>query len=332
MDIKQLTALVTVAQFGSVTRAAQVLHLVQPAVSRQIRSLETELGVALFERTRTGMRPTGAGAIVVERAQRALREIERARAEVRPPGSDVAGIVNVGLLGTTLELLAHPLVEAVTRRYPGVDLRLSTAYSGHLQDWLDSGDLDLSLVYNCESTPTVRVTPLLQDELWVVGPPDAALHLDQPVDVSQALRHPFVMPVPGHGLRVLLDEAAAAAGVEPNVVVQTDSMMLQKMLVSAGEGWTALPAPGVIADVLAGRLSAAPLREPCVSRSVALALPRVSRTPAAVEVVAGQLLRLVRDAVRTGAWPAATLATTPAANPEATPEHENLAASAGDGE
>src|SRR2546422_781254 len=74
MDLKQLRAVVTVAECGSVTRAADLLHLVQPAVSRQIRSLESELGVELFERSRHGMRPTPAGAALVTRAQRALTE------------------------------------------------------------------------------------------------------------------------------------------------------------------------------------------------------------------------------------------------------------------
>src|SRR5580700_6093144 len=136
LDIKQLKALVTVIEAGSVTRAAELLHLVQPAVSRQIRTLEHELGVPLFERTRHGMRPTAAGVRFADRARRALAELDRARAEVAPTPGAVAGIVNVGLLESTAELLAEPLVSAVLRRHPGVELRVLTAYSGHLQQWL----------------------------------------------------------------------------------------------------------------------------------------------------------------------------------------------------
>ena len=120
--MKQLKALVTVVETGSVTRAGELLHLVQPAVTRQIRSLERELGVALFERTRHGMRPTAAGLSLAERARRALTELDRARAELAPvPG--VAGLVTVGLLESTAELLAEPLVTAVRREHPGIELR-----------------------------------------------------------------------------------------------------------------------------------------------------------------------------------------------------------------
>lgn len=141
MDVKQLKALVTVAEAGSVTRAAELPHLVQPAVTRQIRTLKEELGVALFERTRQGMRPTEAGAIMIERARRAVSELERARAEVQPSPGAVTGIVTVGLLESATDLPAGPLVSAVARDRPGIELPLMTAYSGHLQQWLDdAGD------------------------------------------------------------------------------------------------------------------------------------------------------------------------------------------------
>ncbi|MFF7476970.1 LysR substrate-binding domain-containing protein [Streptomyces sp. NPDC008092] len=307
MEIKQLTAVVTVAETGSVTKAAQLLHLVQSAVTRQIIGLEEELGVALFERTRQGMVPTAAGAALVERSRRVLVEIERARAEIRPTRGHVTGIVHVGILGATLELLAQPLLEAVAEKYPGVDLRMSTAYSGHLQQWLDAGDLDLSLVYNLESSPSVHVVPLLSDQLWAVAPRDAGLRPDQPVDVAEALRQPFIMPVPGHGLRVLLDQARLEAQVKPNVIMEANSWDLQKLLVKAGCGWTALPAPGVAADLANGTLSAAPLQNPEIRRTIALGLARTGRTPPAVEAVAAELIRIIRATVGDGRWPAARL-------------------------
>src|ERR1700722_16897398 len=131
MDVKQLKAVVTVVETGSVTRAAELLHLVQPAVTRQIRSLERELGVPLFERTRQGMRPTEAGVSLSERARRALTELERARAELAPAPGTVTGLVSVGLLVIRADLLAEPLVSAVLRDHPGIELRVLSAYSGH---------------------------------------------------------------------------------------------------------------------------------------------------------------------------------------------------------
>ncbi|MGW7618692.1 LysR family transcriptional regulator [Streptomyces antimycoticus] len=309
MDVKQLKALVTVAEVGSVTRAAELLHLVQPAVTRQIRTLEEELGVPLFERTRQGMRPTEAGAIMADRARRALNELERARAEVQPTPGVVTGIVTVGLLESTTDLLAEPLVSALARDHPGIELRLMTAYSGHLQQWLDDGDLDLTLLYNLADTPSLNLRPLVRERLWVVAPPSAGLRGDQPVPFARAAEHPLVMPAAGHALRSLIDGAAGRAAVEMDIAAQTNSMRVQKQLVRAGHGWTILPGLGIAEDVADGTLGAAPLCEPDVWRSIVLGRSRAGRTPPAVEAVARELLHQITSAVDQERWPSAQLHT-----------------------
>ncbi|MFD8221892.1 LysR family transcriptional regulator [Streptomyces sp. NPDC059697] len=222
MDVKQLKALVTVAEVGSVTRAAELLHLVQPAVTRQIRTLEEELGVALFERTHQSMRPTEAGTLMVERARRALNELERARAEIQPAPGAVTGIVTVGLLESATDLLAEPLVSALARDRPGIELRLMTAYSGHLQQWLDDGDLDLSLLYDLASTPSPNAHPLVREHLWAVAPPDGGLRPDRPVAFARVAAHPLVMPTavlrlptPGRGSTPRRHPGRTATGTFP---------------------------------------------------------------------------------------------------------------------
>jgi LysR family nitrogen assimilation transcriptional regulator len=307
VDLRQLTAVVTVADSGSVTRAAERLHMVQPAVSRQISSLEEELGVALFERTRHGMQVTAAGQALVDRARRALNELERARAEVTPAPDYLTGIVTVGLLESVSDLLAEPLVTRIATRYPGVRLRLVTAYSGHLQQWLDQGDVDLSLLYNLRSTAGLRARPILRESLWAVAPAGAGLAEHTPIPFAQVAQHPLVMPATGHGLRTLIDAAAARAQVDMHVAAETNSLHVQKKLVLAGHGWTILPSIGASADVLRGTLSAAPVTAPEISRSIVLALPQRTRTPPAVDAVVADLLALIEELVETGSWPGSAL-------------------------
>jgi DNA-binding transcriptional LysR family regulator len=307
VDIRQLKALVTVVEVGSVTRAAELLHLVQPAVTRHIQSLEHELGVPLFERTRQGMRPTPAGIGLADRARRALAELDRARAELAPAPGVLTGIVAVGLLESTVGLLAAPLVSAVLRDHPGIELRILTAYSGHLQAWLDDGDLDLSLLYNLTSIPSLNAQPLIREKLWVLAPSSAGLRAEHPLPMGQVAAHPLVMPAPGHALRTLIERAAASADVELDVVVQTNSMSLQKELVSNGHGWTILPGAGVAADIAAGTLSGAPLSGPEVWRSIAVGTARAGRITPAAQAVCDELLRQIRAAVREERWPSAQL-------------------------
>jgi LysR family nitrogen assimilation transcriptional regulator len=303
VDLKQLTALVTVAELGSVTKAAQLLHLVQPAVTRQIRALENEMGVALFERTRAGMITTEAGAVLVDRARRALVELDRARAEIRPQPGVVSGTVRVGLLESVMDFVVEPLVSAVAARFPEIRLQIVTAYSGDLQRWLDAGDVDLSLLYDLSSTPSTSVMPLLAERLWAVALPEAGLRPDRPVAFREVLEHPLVLPIPGHGLRAIFDRARAGSAVQPSIVVETNSITVQKQLVLGGYGWSVLPAAGVAADVAAGRLSGAPVTDPDVTRSVVLGLRRGPTAPA-VDAVTRQLSEQVWQSVSSGRWPA----------------------------
>lgn len=307
VDVKQLKALVTVVETGSVTRAAELLHLVQPAVTRHIRSLERELGVPLFERTRQGMRPTEAGLGLAERARRALTELDRARAELAPVPGVVTGIVSVGLLESTAVLLAEPLVAAVRRHHPGIELRVLTAYSGHLQQWLDEGDLDVSLLYSLAGIPSLNMRPLVRERLWAAAPPSDGLSAGQPFPVARLAGRRLVMPAPGHALRTLIDRAVAQAHVEIDVAVQTNSMELQKQFARSGHGWTILPGAGIAADAASGSLSAAPLCEPEVWRSIAIGTPRTARLTPAAQVVATELVQQVRHAARQGRWLSAQL-------------------------
>lgn len=133
-----------------------------------------------------------------------------------------------------------------------------------------------------------------------MAPPDAKLRPKKPVLWREVCNHPLVLPVPGHGLRALIDQGRT--GLEADIAVETNSLSAQTMLVVEGHGWTVLPASGVAQDIAAGILSGAPVCEPEVSRQLVLGLPR---TPPAVEAVAAALLRQVDGLVRSKRWPSA---------------------------
>lgn len=132
----------------------------------------------------------------------------------------------------------------------------------------------MSLLYNLADVPSLAVIPLLWEKLWVVAPPDAGLTPESAMPWESVLAHPLVLPVTGHGLRALIDQARSSVATRPHIAIQTNSMHLQKKLVLAGHGWTVLPAAGVAGDIAAGVLSGAPLTAPEVVRSVVLGLQR----------------------------------------------------------
>ncbi|MFT4101923.1 MAG: LysR substrate-binding domain-containing protein [Burkholderiaceae bacterium] len=303
MDLKQLRAFVTVAETGNVTRASSLLNLVQPAVSRQLRLLEEDLGTELFERGRHGMRLTPAGKTMLEYARRILDEVARAKAEIQPTAGPVTGIVTIGLLASTSDLLATLLVTEVARRYPRIRLRLIIGYAGHLQDWLEAGDVDAALLYGRKETPTLHVKALIEENLWVLAAPSARLTRKRPVTLARVARESFILPAAPQGLRATIEHAAAEAGVELQVFAETNALSVQKELVARGHGWTILPAVAVMQEVERGVLGAAPLASPGLRRTIVLAASTRRQATTPVRCVVSVLLDCVKATFEQGRWP-----------------------------
>lgn len=302
MDLKQLRALVTVAETGNVTKASALLNIVQPAVSRQLRLLEEDMGTLLFDRGRHGMELTENGKTMVEYARRILNEVARAKAEIRPSEGPISGIVTLGLLASTADLLSGPLVAKVAQAYPGIRLRISVGYAGHLVDWLEKGEVDVALLYDQKQTPAMQVKALLEEPLWVVAPASARLRRSKALELAQVVKHPFVLPSAPHGLRALMEQAANLMGLAFVVCVETNDLNVQKTLVIDGHGWTILPAVAVAHDVARGVLSAAPLAEPALLRKVVLAAPTSRQATPPVRCVVAALLECMKTAVQENKW------------------------------
>ena len=305
MDLKQLRAFVTVAETGNVTRASALLNLVQPAVSRQLKLLEEDLGTELFDRSRHGMQLTQSGKAMLEYARRILNEVARAKAEITPVNAPVSGIVSIGLLASTSDLLATRLAALVAERYPNIRLRLTIGYAGHLQEWLEAGDVDAALLYGRKETPQLHMKELLEESLWVVAPASAGLSPKRPLTLERVAREPFILPSAPQGLRATIEHAATEAGVNLRISTETNALAVQKTLVARGHGWSILPMVCVAPEVKSGQFSAAPLAEPGLKRTIVLAVPASRQSTTPVRYVVALLLEMVKHTFEQGHWPQA---------------------------
>lgn len=302
MDIKQLRAFMTVAETGNVTRAAELLNLVQPAVSRQLRLLEEDVGIALFQRERHGMVLTSAGKALLVYARRAMLELDRARAEIRGSADGVAGLVTVGLLPSTGDMISSPLVRAVAEAYPGIRMRIAMGYAGDLQQWLETGDIDVAILYGVEREPHIDATPLLEEPLWVVGPRSARLSRHRPVSLASLRGKPMILPSGPRGIRTLVDHACVMANVELTSAAETNAMSIQKSLVLGGHGLTILPPIAFATELADKRLTAAPLIEPRITRTIAVAVPANRSVGQHVRRTVDMLVQCARNAVQRKQW------------------------------
>ncbi len=302
MDIKHLRTFLSVAQLGSLTRAAAQLHLAQPAVGRQVQILEEDLGVRLFDRHGRGMALTEKGQLLVERATSILRMVEETRAELSTEPGAVKGIVSLGAPPTAGEVLAGRLVERFLRDHPEATVRIVPAFTGYLLDMLERGEIDLAVMYETGLNRHVPSAPLIAENLFLVGPPGAGLTLDAPESFSALAGYPLILPGPRHGLRTLMENEAQSAGVSLSVAVEADALQTLKDLVMRRLGYTVLPLAAVHNDLQSGALCAAPIAEPPLTRNLVLARSSVRPETSIVRVFADTLVRETTDMVKSGVW------------------------------
>lgn len=241
METRRLATFVRIVDVGSLTRAADVLHIAQPALSQQINALEAELGERLLIRSKQGVEPTEAGAALYRHAQVILKQLDDAVAEVSLLGREVAGQVSVGLAPySTANLIALPLVEAVRARYPHILLRLTDNFGVVLSEAMMTGRLHLAILYDSGPVKGLAFERLVTEELVLVSTPDAGPdEAEVPIEVLAEV--PLMLPSPIHTLRKAVAAACDTAGIQPLVMAELESVGLMGRAVAAGLGSTVLP-------------------------------------------------------------------------------------------
>lgn len=304
LDLRQLKYFAKVVESGSFSKAANQLHVAQPALSQHVRHMEEELGVALLHRGAQGVSPTEAGERLMRHAKRILAEFAEIHDSVRGEAVAPRGEVRFGLPGTVGELLAAPLIEAAKERYPDVRIRVVEAMSGYILEWLKQGKVDLAMLYATADPRGLAVHHGLSEEICLfsnIAMAGQSNFKASAVKLSEAAKLPLVVPGPGHGLRELIENAALAARVSIDPAVEIDSYSQIKKLVLRGLGYGILPRMAVNREAEAGLFRVWGFKEPVLTRKVYLAYSTerpLLTAPRAIGQLSWEILRqLVKEQV-----------------------------------
>jgi len=302
MELSQLRTLICVAELGSLSKAGDRLRIAQPALSRQVRMLEAELGVALFSRHGRGMALTEQGRDVLKHASRIAAELDEIRASALDVDMPLSGQIAIGLPPTVAEIISVPLVAAFGKSHPNAVLRLVSAYTGYLLDWLHRGEIDLAVLYDPRAARSLRSRPLVLENLFLIGPVDAHFSTVRAIPFKELDGKRLLLPSLRHGLRTIVERCAVEAGISLDVVVEADSYATLKDLVRHGHGWTILPLASIHEDVVGRRLTAAPLIDPVPSRRLVLSFPSDRPTPRIARFAGQAIVDIVTDQVERAVW------------------------------
>lgn len=305
MNIRQLRYFIAIAEAGSLSAAAQKLHIAQPSLSQHLANMEQELNLRLVARSARGSALTAEGQVLLTHAREITNMLTRCVSEMRQLSAETAGSVRFGMPPSVSMVMSVPLAETVRVELPKVRLRASEAMSGFIKTWMDDETVEIGFLYDLQDVSHLLARHVLDEQLYFFSAPDAwplKTRPGTPVPLRDLEKVDLVLPGEPHGLRRIIEQAVAKSGVRLNVVTELDAMTQIKELVARGSGFSIF-APAACHDfVEAGRLLKAPIIDPVIARPVYLVRnPAViqTRACAAIEKVT---LKVAAEMVRRGIW------------------------------
>lgn len=311
MELRQLRYFIAIADCGAFSKAAERVFVAQSALSHQIAQLEDELGASLFHRSRRGVELTDAGNRFLPHAVSILRQADDAVASVRSGADTPTGKVVFGIPHSASNALALPLLRAVRGQLPQVQLELTEELTGNLSKQLRTGQINLAVLFDDAHLGEFACTPLLRERICLIEPAQTAAASKTRktrITLKQALAKPLTLPASPHGVRPIIEAAAAQAGL-PAPVVEADisSISILRTTLLAGLGRTLLPVMPLRAEIDSGQLIATEVGSPPLARTLMLCAANHIPPSAAALAVEQLVLGLVRQLCASGEWAGATV-------------------------
>ncbi|MFM0341142.1 LysR substrate-binding domain-containing protein [Paraburkholderia fungorum] len=304
MDLRQLRYFVKVVECGNVTRASEALHIAQPAISQQMRNLERDLGMLLFERSVHGVAPTAAGQTLYRHAVELLRQADNTRELLRQDAELPQGKVSVAMPSSTARMVAIPLARTIRDRYPGIALELIEAPSADLAGLIGGGRVDLAVVVDAVETRGVAAQRLLTEALYLIAWPEFSMP-GEPVAIAELARMPLILPSAPNTIRSRVEWALREAGLSCEILFEASSTALLFAAVMAQLGVTILPWTAAHVELDEHKLKLAKVDHRLFSRDLSLCWHDTALLSNAVQKVKETTLELFERLGRRVEWAAA---------------------------
>lgn len=272
MDVRQLRYFLGIVEHGSLSRAAEALRVAQPALSLHLKRLEEEFDCQLVVRTARGVVPTEAGQRLAQRAAGVMDSISALRDEVRGVEANPTGNASIGIPTSFGPAMTVPLARTIHRDHPGIRLRVVEGLSGHMLEWVRSGQVDLAVVFEVDDIPGLATEFIGREALRLVAQrEDPLVQARETVSLGETLSLPLILPGRPHGLREEVERAGLRIGQRPSVIMEIDALDQIKALVAEGIGYTIVSERVAKSGPTAPALVSIPIQAPGIVRRLHLA-------------------------------------------------------------
>lgn len=312
MNLRSLRYFAVVAQEGSFTEAASKLNIAQPAVSKQIQNLESELGVDLLKRTRQRAELTGAGDFFLQKILPLLVELDRAKELLsRQSDAQVEDVV-IGLTTGEGLAIAPTLIERWAEIFPAAKLKIVEGLAPLIYAGLQDGSIDVGVAPEPLVFEDIWTRPLFREPLVLIASHNPTPPMQNPdaidtTDIPSLLKLPLIAPSHLNPLRQSIDGIARSYGVEANIYLELDSMTIIKDLVRRGTGYAFTTYAHLVNEIEHDLVRVLPIDNPDLWRNASLFGLASDKKPGPSSIAIDFLEDLITDIVKAGLWPGAKL-------------------------
>lgn len=271
MNLKQLEYFVSVAELGSFSKASIVLDIAQPALSRHVRLLETDLRTTLLIRNGRGVILTDSGKRLYDHSIGILQLMSRARDDIETNRNMPSGRIVVGLPPSYGRLFTLPLVQEFKDSLLKARLSIVEGLSAHLSEWIATGRADLAVLVNPDPNPALEIQPILKEPVCLVGAKGSLGNKSDGIKFNELTSLPLILPERTHAIRKLLEAQSALAGIKLQVAWEISSITSILNLVQARHGYAVLPRSSVAVNGAPENFSLSPILEPTLTCTLCLA-------------------------------------------------------------
>lgn len=301
-NLQHLQFLIVIHEEGSLTAAATKLGIAQPALSVSISKMESEIGVQLLIREPRGVTLTMAGQTLLKYAYDLVSLGKQAADEVSGLTQQPHGEVVIGLPSSAAAVVAIPFIERISERYPMVKLRVVEAFSGYLWKWLETGEIDMCIVFNRNDTSSIHCSLFASEEMYLMSR-KTGRSPSSPVSARELGRYPLALPSTTNGFRETVEAHVQKYGGTLNVQLEIDAGHQLVKLVQSGRFHSIL-APCSVADEMQQGLIAGRPISPSLVRTISIAKAKMLKKTSPVNLIAGELLEECKALITAEIWKA----------------------------
>ncbi len=311
-DLKRLRFFVTVAELGSVTRAAAELHIAQPALSLHMRQLEEEFGREIFARGPQGVRLTEFGVHLAEESRALLAEVTLRRERLLARNSEPQGSVTIGFAQSLGPVLASPLLALSAERFPRVNLRIREVMSSDIPALIRAEAVDFVFSYAIANGAGIQAIDLFSEELFVVGSHSLAQEKFgkatlQEIDFSDLAGLPLYLAARSNAFREEVERTARQKKIKLSVIAEIDSVAVRKDLALKSRGFTILSGSSIAMEIQESKIFAARLVRPALRRNICFVRSNQSAMASAPQAIAKLIAQSLTQIVEPATWPGAIM-------------------------